>query len=71
MKKLSLIKFYQLLSNLKTDKTLNIKFAYAIQRNLSKIQLEIDALIEVKKTLTNERVVAINWIHININKKFC
>ena len=48
-KKSNLIKLYQLLSNLKTDKSLNIKFAYAIQRNLSKIQPEIDALIEVEK----------------------
>ena len=65
MKKSNLIKFYNLLSNLKTNKTLNIKFVYAIQRNLSKIQSEIDALIEIEKSLQIVRFVAINW---NINK---
>jgi len=60
MKKSNLIKFYNLLSNLKTNKTLNIKFVYAIQRNLSKIQSEIDALIEIEKSLQIVRFVAIN-----------
>jgi len=70
MKKSNLVKFHNFLSNLKTNKSLNIKFAYAIQRNLSKIQPEIDALIEVEKTLKNERVVEFQNKRIEIAKEY-
>ena len=57
MKKSDLIKFYKLLLELKSNKTFNIKFVYAIQRNLLAIQPEINLLIEIEKTLVNDRVV--------------
>jgi len=70
MKKSDLIKFYKLLLELKSNKTFNIKFVYAIQRNLLAIQPEINLLIEIEKTLVNDRVVEFENKRLEVAKEY-